>query len=89
MGLNIKNLEVEKLATELSVLTGETKTEAIRKALIERTERLRVRGDISRSERIRRVLEEQIWPSLPAGALGRTISKAEREEILGYGPEGV
>jgi antitoxin VapB len=37
MPLNIKNAEVESLAAEISRLTGETKTEAIRKALIERS----------------------------------------------------
>ena len=40
MGLNIKNAEVEKLAAELAAMTGETKTEAIRKALLERKEHL-------------------------------------------------
>ena len=89
MGLNIKNLEVEKLASELATLTGESKTETIRKALLERKERLEIRGTVSRAERIRQVLEQQIWPSLPEGVRGRAILKAEREEILGYGPDGV
>jgi len=33
MALNIRNSETEHLANELSRLTGETKTEAVRKAL--------------------------------------------------------
>src|SRR5262249_11621355 len=35
MALNIKNPEVEKLASEIADITGESKTQAIRKALIE------------------------------------------------------
>ena len=89
MGLNIKNLEVEQLAAELATLTGESKTETIRKALQERKQRLQFSGLGSRAERLKRVLEERIWPALPDGTRGTSLSKAEREEILGYGPDGV
>lgn len=41
-----------------------------------------------RRERLRRVLEEEIWPNIPPDVLGKKITKAEREEILGYGPDG-
>ena len=40
MALTIKNAEVERLATEVARLTGETKTQAIRVALEERRRRL-------------------------------------------------
>ena len=40
MALNIKNSEVERLATEVAAMMGETKTEAIRRALLERRRRL-------------------------------------------------
>ena len=40
MPLNIKNSEVERLAAEVARLTGESKTEAIRRALDERRRRL-------------------------------------------------
>jgi antitoxin VapB len=39
MALNIKNPEVERLATEVALLARETKTEAIRRALEERKAR--------------------------------------------------
>jgi hypothetical protein len=42
-----------------------------------------------RAARLRRFLEKEVWPSIPPSLRGTTISKAEREEILGYGPEGV
>ena len=44
MALNIKNASVENLALELSQLTGESKTEAIRRALEERKQRLAFQG---------------------------------------------
>jgi antitoxin VapB len=37
MALNIRNREAEKLAADLAALTGETKTEAVTKALSDRT----------------------------------------------------
>ena len=36
MALNIRNPEAEKLASDLAALTGESKTEAVRKALQDR-----------------------------------------------------
>jgi hypothetical protein len=35
-----------------------------------------------------RFLEEEIWPLIPPDELGRPLSKAEREEILGFGEHG-
>ena len=86
MALNIKNLAVEKLAEQVSALTGETKTEAIRRALEERRQRLLLENPMSRVDRARRFLEEEVWPHLPAAS---PMTKGEREELLGYGPLGV
>jgi antitoxin VapB len=44
MALNIRNHETEKLAADLAALTGETKTEAVTKALKDRLEQVRVAG---------------------------------------------
>ena len=91
MALNIKNPEVERLAAEVAVMAKETKTEAVRRALAERKERLAVRMvDPGKAERLRRLFEDHIWPSIPPELLGQPpMSKEEREEILGYGPDGV
>lgn len=90
MALNIKNQEVERLAKEVAAKTGETKTEAIRKALQERNERLSLYPpDESRRERLERFLRQEVWPHIPKRVLGKRISKAEKERILGYGPHGV
>ena len=40
MAVNIKNERVERLINEVAALTGESKTEAVRKALEERRDRL-------------------------------------------------
>ena len=90
MALNIKNPEVERLATEVAALTGESKTEAIRQALSERHQRLRVRIPASaRADRIQRFLSREIWSRVPPDQLGHSPSREERERILGLGPDGV
>jgi hypothetical protein len=33
-------------------------------------------------------LEREVWSKVPPDVLGKKISKREREEILGIGPEG-
>src|SRR6266446_5355278 len=55
MALNLKNAEVERLAAEVARLTGESKTEAIRRALDER--RRRLKGIDQRRARVVRLLE--------------------------------
>jgi antitoxin VapB len=90
MALNIKDPQTEALAAEVAALANETKTQAVRSALQERKERLQARQRrVHRAERIDRFLKDEAWPQIPATVLGRPISKAEREAILGYGPEGV
>jgi len=84
MALTVKNPEVERLAEEVARLAGETKTEAIRKALLERKARL-ARPERSRSELVEEFLRE-MHDLLPKG---RRPTKAEEEEILGFGPEGL
>jgi len=90
MALTITNPETERLAAEVAELTGESETEAIRKALEER--RLRLVPSAPKEDRVarwRRYLEEEVWPNIPADVRGKPITKEEIEEILGYGPEGV
>lgn len=90
MALNIKNREVEELAAELAALTHESKTEAIRQALVERKVRLELHGQNSdRGKRAFDFLRQEVWPYLSPDVIGRPISKEEQEEILGFGPDGV
>jgi antitoxin VapB len=90
MALNIKNAAVERLASDVAALTGETKTEAIRKSLEERKLRLsqapaaaKPRGDL------RAFLEREIWPLVPQAERGKRLTREEADEMLGYGPDGV
>ena len=89
MALNIKNADVERLAGEVARLTGESKTEAIRKALDERRRRLKGPSVAERRRRVIRFLETKVWPSIPKKELGRRMTRAEEDDILGYGPGGV
>jgi antitoxin VapB len=90
MALNIKDPDTERLAAEVAALAAETKTRAINVALQERKARLTAaRTSADRSQRLHRFLTDEAWPQIPAEILGMALSKAEREEILGYGPEGV
>jgi antitoxin VapB len=55
MALNIRNPEAEKLASDLAALTGESKTEAVTKALKERLEHVK---KLRRKRRIADRLDE-------------------------------
>jgi prevent-host-death family protein len=43
----------------------------------------------ARRAALRRLLEEEIHPRVPAELQGKGISKREREQILGFGKDGV
>jgi antitoxin VapB len=89
MALNIKNVEVERLATEVAKLTHESKTEAIKRALVERRARLLASGAKLRGHKgLRDYLEQNVWPLIPSSDLGRTMTREEEDHILGYGPDG-
>jgi len=82
MALNIRNKETEQLATALASLTGETKTEAVRKALAERLERTR------RTHGKRRLVEEVDEIADHCAALP-VLDKRSAEQILGYDANGL
>jgi antitoxin VapB len=90
VALNIKNAEVERLATEVARMAHETKTEAIRRALADRKTRLTLK--LGRAEdrlkRLTEFLEREVWPKIPEDVRGKPFTKREQEEILGIGPEG-
>ena len=72
MALNIKNPDVERLVAEVAAMAGETKTEAIRRALEERKQRLAfhvVREN--RAEDLRHFLEREVWSVIRARATSR------------------
>jgi antitoxin VapB len=93
VALNLKNAEVEELAREVAELAGETKTEAVRRALLERRDRLALLSTAQRApdraQDFLRYLVEEVWPKAPRGQLGRRLTREEEEALLGFGPEGV
>ena len=90
MALTIKNAEVERLATEVAQLTGESKTQAIKVALQER--RLRLASGIDPAARTAAALEwleREAWSHVPPELRGQPHDSARDDEIVGYGPDGL
>jgi antitoxin VapB len=81
MALNIRNAEAERLAAVVARLTGETKTEAVRRALADRLERLQ------RERRGRRLADDLDEIALTCAALP-VLDDRPAEEIVDFGPEG-
>ena len=88
MPLNIKNDEVERLAAEVARLTGESKTEAIRRALDERRRRLKAPRRAPAAPGCSASRGQGVGES-PPKERGRRLSREEEDAILGYGPGGV
>ena len=90
MALNLKNKEAERLAAQVAQLTGESKTEAVRRSLEERLQRIETataEGD--RERRMREFLAREVWAKLPPDQRGRRLTEAEEDDILGYEGSGV
>ena len=82
MAPNIRNRAAEELAATVARLTGETKTEAVRRALQDRLER------IERERRGRGLADE--LDDIATACAGLPISDARpADEILGYDGHGV
>jgi len=82
MALNIRNTEAERLAKAVAEMTGETKTEAVTKALRERMESLKRRG------RRKRLADELDEIALHCAALP-VLDKRSDDEIIGYDENGM
>lgn len=82
MALNIRNSEAERLAAELAKQTGETKTEAVTKALRERLARVR-------RERSQRCLADELEEIAKHCASLSVLDTRTADEILGYDRHGL
>jgi antitoxin VapB len=89
MALNIKNPDVERLAAEVATLAEESKTEAIRRALLDRKNKLLLHRSSGGHDSVLEWLQNEVWPLIPPELRGKKLTKEEEEEILGYGPDGV
>lgn len=82
MALNIKNPEAERLARELARQTGESVTEAIRKALEDRLQRVKAR-------RIARSFVEDVQDILRRVDALPILDTRSEEQILNYDEHGI
>ena len=82
MALNIRNPEAERLVVELTRQTGESKTEAVTKALRDRLARVR------RERTKRRVADELEEIAVHCASLP-VLDDRRTEEILGYDEVGL
>jgi len=82
MALSIKDPATDRAAREVAALAGETMTEAIRRALEERLERLRAKARAD----VRGIELSQL---IDRGRRRPVLDPRSPEEILGYGPDGV
>lgn len=82
MALNIRNPEAEELAAELASQTGETKTDALIKALRDRLYRVR-------RERSRRSLTDELEGIAKHCANLPVLDARPADEILGYDDHGL
>jgi antitoxin VapB len=78
---SIRSDEVANLLDEIVEKTGESKVDAVRRALEMRAEELRNRET---SDRALAWLRSAVWPRLPDGVRGRAPTKEEQEDLLGY-----
>jgi antitoxin VapB len=83
MALSLKDKETDRLARALSALTGETMTEAVRKALAERLERERLRRGESPPLADRLLAIGRHCAALP------DLDPRPADEIVGYDETGV
>jgi antitoxin VapB len=84
MALSIKTEEADRLARELSRLTGETMTDAITQAMRERLERLRAEQEAQRDY----VSRMKAFVRARAGRYDRRpVTKQEWDEAVGDTPE--
>ena len=82
MALNIRNAEAERLATAVARLAGETKTEAVTRALRDRLDRLR------RGRSGRRLADELDEIARHCARLPIRDDRSD-DEILGYDDRGL
>lgn len=47
------------------------------------------RPGLDRAARLRRLLEQELWPDLPPDQAGRVLTRKEEDAILGYRAEGI
>jgi antitoxin VapB len=83
MALSFKDGDTDRLAREVAKLTGESLTEAVRKALAERLERERRRRGAQESLAERLEMLAKTFAALP------DLDTRTADEIIGYDADGL
>jgi len=83
MALNIKSAETERLAREVAALTGETITEAVRKALELRLEQAQAEREAEIERRRAKLKEIQDRVREKLGGRKLVITKRDFDELWG------
>ena len=81
MALRIRNSDFVRLASEVALLAGESKTEAIRVALEERKFRLAAQRSTRPVQQLLAELESQIWSQIPEEFLGKGLAYLATDDI--------
>lgn len=79
--INIKSERVIGLLDDLLAITGESKVDAVTRAL---ELRLATIAKGTKAARTLTWLETQVWPNLPEGTRGRAPGKEEQEALLDF-----
>ena len=79
--VNLKSDRVASLLEQLTQRTGETKVDAVSRALEERLQELKAKD---RSAWTLTWLETAVWPNLSEAQRGHAPTKEEQEELLGF-----
>jgi antitoxin VapB len=82
MALNIRNAETERLVAELASITGETKSEAVRRAVEDRLRRLR-------QDHVGRPLVQELDEIAVRCASLSILDDRGPDEILSYDEVGI
>ena len=79
--INLKSDRVATLLEQITQRTGETKVDAVTRALEERLQDLEA---TDRAARTLAWLQTTVWPTLPETQRGKAPSKEEQEDLLGF-----
>jgi antitoxin VapB len=82
VALNIKDPDTDRLAREVAGLAGQTITEAVREALIERLDRLQSQARAS-------LHEADMAALIQRGRARQILDTRDEDQILGYNRDGI
>lgn len=80
MPITIDDPELEALVREIAAELRVSEADALTSVIRDHADYLRRRGAVMDW------LQNDVWPRIPAEVRGKPVTRAERAELLGYGP---